>query len=90
MNSEDVSATAQVTLRWDEARPVDVTEVVIARWNGTEWEVVPGAATGDNNLGSITTSAATNEFGWFTLAELTLAPIAVDDQAATEKIPQWR
>ena len=85
MNSENVSATAQVTLRWDEACSVDITEVVIARWNGTEWEAVPGTATGDDNSGSITTNAATSEFGLFTVAELTVAPIAVDDQVTTEE-----
>ena len=85
MTSSDASATGKVTLHWDADCPVDVNEVAIARWNGTQWEAVPGTVTGDNNSGSVAANVASNEFGLFALTELTLAPVANDDPVITEE-----
>lgn len=83
VSSSVPSATAQVTLYWDADCPVDFSEVAIARWNGTIWEEVPATRSGNGTAGSITTDAATNEFGLFTLAEVSDTPVANDDAVTT-------
>ena len=87
MSSSDALAMGKVTLHWDEDCPVnDISEVVVARWNGTEW-VSEGRATvtGDATQGSVTTASPQNEFGLFALAERLVAPVAEDDNATTEE-----
>ena len=80
------TAPASVTLHWDEDCPVDINEVVVARWDGTQWvSEGRGTLTGDATGGSITTPAATNAFGLFALAEITDLPVANNDAETTQE-----
>lgn len=85
LEDTDATASASVTLHWDENCSVDFDKVVVARWNGTQW-VSEGrsALTGDATTGTVT-AAALNAFGLFTLAEekAVNTPLAIDDEAVT-------
>ena len=82
--TETADAEAFVTLTWDETScPIDINDLAIARWDGTQWVEVPGTITGDANSGSITSTSRLSAFGAFTLTEKNDAPQAVDDAAAT-------
>ncbi|MEM6844794.1 MAG: Ig-like domain-containing protein [Bacteroidota bacterium] len=89
VNSSIAPVTADVTLYWDADCPVDFNEVVIAHWNGTAWEEVPGTPTGNGTAGSITTDAVRSDFGLFALAEVSDIPVATDDiLSVTEDIAE--
>ena len=80
------TAQAFVTLHWDEDCPVDINELVVARWNGTQWvSEGRGTLTGSATGGSLTTPVAINDFGRFALAEITDLPVANDDATTTEE-----
>ena len=82
--TETADAEAFVTLAWDETScPIDINDLAIVRWDGTQWVEVPGTITGDANSGSITSTSRLSAFGAFTLTEKNDAPQAVDDAAAT-------
>ena len=85
-------ATAHLTLSWDQAScPVNPNELVIARWNGTQWTALPGTIAGDAASGSITSAVPVADFGTlaapalFTLAELSDLPRTRDDEITTQE-----
>ncbi len=80
------TAPASVTLHWDEDCPVDINELVIARWDGGQWvSEGRGTLTGNATKGSITTPVAINAFGLFALAEVTALPVANNDAETTQE-----
>ena len=86
LESSVPTAQAFVTLHWDEDCPVDINELVVARWNGTQWvSEGRGMLTGSATGGSLTTPVAINDFGLFALAEITDLPVANNDATTTEE-----
>ncbi len=80
-----IGAEAYVTLHWDENNcPVDVDEVIIARWDGARWvSEGRGSITGNAVQGSVTSANKITDFVRFTLAELSDFPVANADTDTT-------
>ena len=82
-------ASTYVTLFWDDSCISDLDELIIARWDGTQWTALSGTISGNVSAGSITTVVPITDLGssdnpsLFTLAELSDLPQARDDQATT-------
>ncbi len=80
------AAEAFVTLTWDDTScPVDINDLAMVRWDGTQWVEVPGTITGDASSGSITSTSRLSAFGAFTLTERNDVPQAVKDNATTQE-----
>ncbi|MGB3852599.1 MAG: Ig-like domain-containing protein [Tunicatimonas sp.] len=80
------TAEAFVTLTWDDTScPVDLTDLTIVRWDGTQWLAVPSTASGTAGSGSITTNTRLSAFGVFTLTERNDVPVASSDTATTQE-----
>lgn len=77
------TAEAFITLTWDDTScPVDVNDLTIVRWDGTQWVAVPSTATG---IASITSNTRLSTFGIFTLTERNDVPQATNDAATTQE-----
>ena len=69
------SANAILTLTWAVSNAVtDYSQLRIAHYDGsTDWDMIASATSGDNSLGTITSSAAVSTFSPFTIGSATNA-----------------
>ena len=76
------SASAQLTLTWGEnSCPVDLNDLTIAHWNGTQWVMIPSTVDVANQR--VTSNTSLTEFGIFTLTTANDAPLAINDTVTT-------